>query len=203
MTPMIGAAAAAGISHISSSAACSKSRVKPLSGRAHGPLIRSTPCSAHATRGSRAVMQQWCWKKLRWRQVSSFQSCGLLGRPRSGAGTARGRAREPLAGRGGDCRAQLVRLPLARQPLITPPPPRRRQRQPAQPQGEDVAVAHATGLPHAVASKGRGRAPLGRPESRALRKGVEVRLGPGDRERLEADRETARRNMCGACGLCC
>src|SRR5271165_1428717 len=83
---MIRAAAATGISRISSRAACSNSRVKPLSGRVQGTLMRSTPWSGQSLRGTRAETKQACWKKLRWRQVVSFQSCGLHSRPQVGQG---------------------------------------------------------------------------------------------------------------------
>lgn len=56
---------------------CSKRRVKPLPGRAQGTATRPKPCCAHRTRGTLAVIKQWCWKKLRCRQVVFFEIMSL------------------------------------------------------------------------------------------------------------------------------
>jgi len=83
------AAARTGISPTSVIAACPNSDVKPLYSRAHGTLARFTPCSGQSVRGgTRAVIRQWCWKKLRCRQANSLKSCALHDRPHSGQGNS-------------------------------------------------------------------------------------------------------------------
>ena len=62
---MIRAAARTGISRTSIRAACSNKSVNPLPSRAHGTVIRLTPCSGQTVRGILAVIMQWCWKKFR------------------------------------------------------------------------------------------------------------------------------------------
>jgi hypothetical protein len=47
-----------GISRTSVMATCSNKSVKRLPSRAHGTLIRNTPCSGQSLRGSLAMMEQ-------------------------------------------------------------------------------------------------------------------------------------------------
>ena len=55
MMPMMRAAASTGISRTSMIATCSNSSVKRLPSRAHGTVIRNTPCSGQSVRGTLAV----------------------------------------------------------------------------------------------------------------------------------------------------